>query len=95
MLHHNKQNRTLRRLVLGSVLFLYSKSELYYTRRSCKHVKLTASFCRIVKDIGQRDSRRKPCKGPHGKVVGAAVVESKLLSKIIERVKAVAGIEAF
>ena len=39
--------------------------------------------------------RRKPAEGPHGEVVGAAVVDSKLLCKIVQRVKAVAGIESF
>ena len=39
--------------------------------------------------------RRKPAEGPHGEVVGAAVVDSKLLCKIVQRAKAVAGIESF
>ena len=34
-------------------------------------------------------------KGPHRKVVGAAVVDSKLLSKVVKRVKAAAGVETF
>ena len=39
--------------------------------------------------------RRKPGKRPHREVVGAAVVDSELLGKVIWRIKAVAGIEAF
>ena len=38
--------------------------------------------------------RRTPVEGPHGKVVGAAVMDGKLLSEVIQRVKAVGGIEA-
>ena len=32
---------------------------------------------------------------PHGEVVGAADVDSKLLSKVMEGVKAAAGVETF
>ena len=39
--------------------------------------------------------RRKPAKRPHGKVVRAAVMDSKLLGKVIERVKAVARVKTF
>ena len=39
--------------------------------------------------------RRKPTQRPHGKVVRAAVMDSKLLGKVIERVKAVAGVKTF
>ena len=38
--------------------------------------------------------RRKPAKRPHRKVVGAAVMDSKLLVKVIKREKAVTGIKA-
>ena len=38
--------------------------------------------------------RRKPAKGSHRKVVGAAVMDSKLLVKVIKREKAVTGIKA-
>ena len=38
--------------------------------------------------------RRKPAKRPHGEVVGAAVVDSELHCKVIQRVKAAAGVEA-
>ena len=34
-------------------------------------------------------------KGPHGEVVGAAVVDRKLLCEIVQRIECVAGIEAF
>lgn len=40
-------------------------------------------------------NRRKPAKRPHGKVVGTAIMDAKLLGTIIERVKNIAGIEAF
>ena len=39
--------------------------------------------------------RRKPAKRPHGEVVGAAVVDSELLCKVVQGVKAVAGVKAF
>ena len=39
--------------------------------------------------------RRKPTKRSHGEVVGAAVVDSKLHCKVIQRVKAAAGVKAF
>ena len=39
--------------------------------------------------------RRKPEKGPHREVVGAAVVDSELPGEVIEGVKAMAGVEAF
>ena len=38
---------------------------------------------------------RKPSKRPHREVVGAAIVDSELLGKVIQRVKAVGGIKAF
>ena len=38
---------------------------------------------------------REPAKRPHGEVVGATVVDSKLLCEIVQRVKAVAGVKAF
>ena len=38
---------------------------------------------------------RKPVKGPHGEVDGAAVVDSKLFSDVIQRVKVVAGVKPF
>ena len=34
-------------------------------------------------------------EGPHGEVVGAAVVDRKLLCEIVQRIECVAGIEAF
>ena len=39
--------------------------------------------------------RRKPAQRPHGEVVGAVVMDSKLLGKVIDRVKAVAGVKTF
>ena len=36
-----------------------------------------------------------PAKWPHGKVVGAAVVDGELLCKVIQGIKAVAGIKPF
>ena len=36
-----------------------------------------------------------PTEGPHGEVVGAAVVDGELFSKVIQGVKAVVGIKAF
>ena len=38
---------------------------------------------------------RKPVKGPHGEVDGAAVVDSKLFGEVIQRVKVVAGVKPF
>ena len=38
---------------------------------------------------------RTPCEGPYGKVIGAAVMDGELLIKIVQRIKTVAGIEAF
>ena len=38
---------------------------------------------------------RKPLERPHRKVVGAAVVDSELICKVVKRVKAVTGVEAF
>ena len=37
--------------------------------------------------------RRKPAEGPHGEVVGALVVNSKLFCKVIQGEKAVAGVK--
>ena len=34
-------------------------------------------------------------EGPHGEVVGAAVVESELFCKVIKRIETVAGVKAF
>lgn len=39
--------------------------------------------------------RRKPVERPQGKVVGAAVVDSKLFCEIIQREEGMTGIEAF
>ena len=39
--------------------------------------------------------RRKPTQRPHGKVVGAVVMDGKLLGEVLEGVKAVGRIEAF
>ena len=38
-------------------------------------------------------SRRQPAEGPHGKVVGAAVVEGKLLCKAAQGIERVAGVK--
>ena len=38
---------------------------------------------------------RKPVKRPHGQVVGTAIVDSKLLCEIVQRIEGMAGIEAF
>ena len=38
-------------------------------------------------------TRRKPAEGPHGEVVGALVVNSELFCKVIQGVKAVAGVK--
>ena len=40
-------------------------------------------------------ARRKPVKGSHGEVVGAAVVDGKLLGKVVQGKEGMAGIEAF
>ena len=37
--------------------------------------------------------RRKPTQRPHGKVVGAVVMDGKLLGEVLEGVKAVGRIE--
>ena len=39
--------------------------------------------------------RRKPVERPHGEIVGAAVMNSELPGKVVERVKTVTGIETF
>ena len=39
--------------------------------------------------------RRKPVQRSHREVVGAAVVDSELLCKVIQGIKAVGGIKAF
>ncbi len=39
--------------------------------------------------------RRKPTKGPHREVVGAAVVDSEQFCEIIQREEGMTGIEAF
>lgn len=38
---------------------------------------------------------RKPAKGPHEEVVGALVVNSELFCKVIQGLKAVAGVKPF
>ena len=40
-------------------------------------------------------SGRQPAEGPHGEVVGAAVVDGKLLCEVFERIERVARVEAF
>lgn len=55
-----------------------------------------ALFMRVVGLSNILDSeldRRKPKKRSHGQVVGAAIVEGKLLCKVEQRIKSVAGIE--
>ena len=39
--------------------------------------------------------RRKPTKGSHREVVGAAIVDGELLCKVVRRVEAVAGVKTF
>ena len=39
--------------------------------------------------------RRKPTKGSHREVVGAAIVDGELLCKVVWRVEAVAGVKTF
>ena len=48
----------------------------------------------MSKILDREVKRRKPAKGPHREIVGAAVMNSKLLCKIIQRKKAVGGIES-
>ena len=64
-------------------------------------LKSISSICLIFGNVGLSnilDSEltwRTPCEGPHGKVIGAAVMDGELLIKIVQRIKTVAGIEAF
>ena len=64
-------------------------------------LKSISSICLIFGNVGLSnilDSEltwRTPCEGPHGKVIGAAVMDGELLYKIIQRIEGVAGIEAF
>lgn len=51
--------------------------------------------CRFVKHIGQRILREKAGQGASGEVVGAAVVSSMLICKVVREIKAVAGAKAF
>ena len=52
--------------------------------------------CVGLSNILDREFRgRKPAERPHREVVGVAVVDSKLLCKVVQRVKAVAGVKAF
>ena len=37
----------------------------------------------------------KPAEGPHGEVVGAAVMDGKLFCKVVEGIEAAAGVKAF
>ena len=39
--------------------------------------------------------RRKPVKRSHREAVGAAVVNSELLGKVVQRIKTMAGVKAF
>jgi hypothetical protein len=45
--------------------------------------------------LGSELDWRKPREGPHGEVVGAAVVDSQLLGEVIQGIKTVAGVEPF
>ena len=64
-------------------------------------LKSISSICLIFGNVGLSnilDSEltwRTPCEGPHGKVIGAAVMDGELLIKIVQRIKTVAGIEVF
>ena len=49
----------------------------------------------MSKILDRELARRKPVKGPHGEVVGATVVDGKLLSKVVERKEGMAEIKAF
>ena len=49
----------------------------------------------VAKQMDGELVRRKPAKGPHGEVVGAAIAASELFCKVVECVKAVAGAKAF
>ena len=39
--------------------------------------------------------RRKPVKRSHREAVGAAIVNSELLGKVVQRIETVAGVKAF
>ena len=64
-------------------------------------LKSISSICLIFGNVGLSnilDSEltwRTPCEGPHGKVIGETVMDGELLIKIVQRIKTVAGIEAF
>jgi hypothetical protein len=45
--------------------------------------------------LGSELRGREPGEGPHGEVVGTAVVAGQLLGKVVHGVKTVAGIEPF
>ena len=47
----------------------------------------------LSKKLDSELIRRKPVKRSHRKVVGTAVVDSKLLCKVVEGIKSVAGIK--
>ena len=61
------------------------------------HIKLQISYHTVgLSNILDSELiRRKPAKRSHGEVVGAAVVDSKLHCKVIQREKAAAGVKAF
>ena len=59
------------------------------------------SFCQTPAHVGlsnildREHGWRNPAKGPHGKVVGAAVMDRELLFKVSKGIKAVGRIETF
>ena len=61
---------------------------------NCNEICARATHVGLSNILDSELERRTPVEGPHGKVVGAAVMDGKLLSEVIQRVKAVGGIEA-
>lgn len=64
-------------------------------------LKSISSICLIFGNVGLSnilDSEltwRTPCEGPHGKVIGETVMDGELFCKVIQRIKAVAGVKPF
>ena len=75
----------------GSLATIYELISTCSTTRCCGFVKDSAG---LSNKLDRELDRGKPGQRSHGKVIRAAVKESKLLCKVIQRVESMAGIRA-
>ena len=74
--------------------------DMYFSARmhlsySCPSKRKSIKSVGLSNILDREHGWRKPAKGPHGKVVGAAVMDRELLFKVCKGIKAVGRIETF